>query len=84
MSLFDRVYARCYDIFMDRIDLAGAAKHRCRLVEGAKGEVLEIGAGTGKNLPLYGAAERVVALELTPRCGREPKLRCWRHGFLWK
>jgi ubiquinone/menaquinone biosynthesis C-methylase UbiE len=32
-------------------------------VEGARGEVLEIGAGTGKNLPLYRAAERVVALE---------------------
>ena len=66
MSLFGRVYARCYDIFMDRIDLAGAAKHRCRLVEGAKGEVLEIGAGTGKNLPVYGAAKRVVALEPDP------------------
>ncbi len=66
MSLFGRVYARCYDFFMDRIDRAGAAEHRRRLVEEAGGEVLEIGAGTGKNLPLYGAAERVVALEPDP------------------
>ncbi len=66
MSLFGRVYARCYDIFMDRIDRAGAAEHRRRLVEGAGGEVLEIGAGTGKNFPLYRAAERVVALEPDP------------------
>ena len=63
MSLFGRVYAGCYDRFMVRIDRAGAAEHRRRLVEGAGGEVLEIGAGTGKNLPLYRAATRVVALE---------------------
>jgi ubiquinone/menaquinone biosynthesis C-methylase UbiE len=63
LSLFGKVYARCYDYFMDGIDRAGAAEHRRRLVEEAGGEVLEIGAGTGKNLPLYRAAERVVALE---------------------
>jgi ubiquinone/menaquinone biosynthesis C-methylase UbiE len=66
MSTFGRIYARCYDFFMDRMDRAGAAKHRRRLVEEARGEVLEIGAGTGMNLPLYRAAERVVALEPDP------------------
>ncbi len=66
MSLFGRVYAGCYDRFMDRIDRAGAAKHRRRLVEEAGGEVLEIGAGTGRNLPLYRTAERVIALEPDP------------------
>ncbi len=66
MSLFGRVYARCYDRFMDRIDRDGAAEHRRRLVEEAGGEVLEIGAGTGKNLPFYGAAEGGVALEPDP------------------
>ncbi len=66
MSLFGKAYARCYDFFMDRIDRAGAAEHRRRLVEEAAGEILEIGAGTGKNLPLYRAAERVVALEPDP------------------
>lgn len=66
MSLFGGFRARCYDFFMDRMDKAGAEGHRRRLVEGARGEVLEIGAGTGKNLPLYGAAERVVALEPDP------------------
>jgi ubiquinone/menaquinone biosynthesis C-methylase UbiE len=51
---------------MDRIDHAGAAEHRRRLVEEAGGEILEIGAGTGTNLRLYKAAERVVALEPDP------------------
>ncbi len=53
VSLFGKVYAHYYDKFIDRIDRAGAAEHRRRLVEEAGGEVLEIGAGTGKNLPLY-------------------------------
>lgn len=66
MSLFGKVYARGYDWFTDRVDRLGAAEHRARLVEDAKGEVLEIGAGTGKNLPLYRAATRVVALEPEP------------------
>ncbi len=66
VNLFGKVYARCYDQFMDRIDRAGAAEHRRRLVEEAGGEVLEIGAGTGKNLPLYRAVERVVALDPDP------------------
>lgn len=73
MSLFGSVYARCYDRFMDRIDRVGAAEHRRRLVEQATGEVLEIGAGTGKNLPLYRAAERVVALE------PDSAMRAWAH-----
>jgi ubiquinone/menaquinone biosynthesis C-methylase UbiE len=66
MSLFGKIQAHCYDFFMDRMDRAGAEEHRRRLVEEAAGEVLEVGAGTGKNLPFYGAAERVVALEPDP------------------
>jgi len=66
MSLFGRFQARCYDFFMDRMDRAGAEEHRRGLVEEAGGEVLEIGAGTGKNFSLYRAARRVVALEPDP------------------
>ena len=66
MSLFGNIHARCYDFFMDRMDRAGAEEHRRHLVEGAGGEILEVGAGTGKNFSLYGAAERLVALEPDP------------------
>lgn len=66
MSLIGGVRARGYDLFMDRMDRAGAAEHRRRLVAEARGEVLEVGAGTGKNLPLYWTASRVVALEPDP------------------
>ena len=66
VRLFGRIYARCYDFFMDRLARAGAAEHRRRLVAEAGGEILEIGAGAGKNLPFYGSAEQVVALEPDP------------------
>jgi hypothetical protein len=62
-SLLQRLGAAGYDWLFDRVDPLGGADHRRRLVEQATGEVLEIGAGTGRNLPLYRTATRVVALE---------------------
>ena len=49
--------------------------YRERIVGGAQGRVLEIGAGSGENLPLYGSSTRsVVAVEPSPellrRAGR--------------
>ena len=52
-----------YDWWMARIDRKGAASHRERVAGEASGDVLEIGVGTGRNLPLYRNARRVVALE---------------------
>lgn len=66
MSLFGRLYAAGYDVFSRRIDAKGGAEHRQRLVAGAEGEVLEVGAGTGRNLAAYGVATRVVAMEPDP------------------
>ena len=65
-SLVQRLAAGGYDWLFDRVDPLGGADHRRRLVEQAAGAVLEIGAGTGRNLPLYRTATRVVALEPGP------------------
>jgi ubiquinone/menaquinone biosynthesis C-methylase UbiE len=65
-SPVQRLYAAGYDWLFDHVDPLGAADHRRRLVEQAAGAVLEIGAGTGRNLPLYRHATRVVALEPGP------------------
>jgi SAM-dependent methyltransferase len=65
-SLLQRLAAAGYDWLFDHVDPCGGADHRRRLVEQATGEVLEIGAGTGRNLPLYRTATRVVALEPGP------------------
>jgi ubiquinone/menaquinone biosynthesis C-methylase UbiE len=63
---FQRWFANGYDWFFDRIDARGGDHRRRRLAEGATGQVLEIGAGTGRNLPLYHNASLVVALEPDP------------------
>jgi SAM-dependent methyltransferase len=65
-SLLQRLGAAGYDWLFEHVDPLGGADHRRRLVEQATGEVLEIGAGTGRNLPLYRTATRVVALEPGP------------------
>jgi hypothetical protein len=71
-SLVQRLAAAGYDWLFDRVDPLGGADHRRRLVEQAIGAVLEIGAGTGRNLPLYRNATRVVALEPGPGMRARP------------
>jgi SAM-dependent methyltransferase len=65
-GLVQRLVAGGYDRLFDHVDTLGGADHRRRLVEPAAGQVLEIGAGTGRNLPRYRTATRVVALEPGP------------------
>jgi ubiquinone/menaquinone biosynthesis C-methylase UbiE len=66
MGAWGRLYAAVYDQITERLDRKGAAEHRERLAADADGEVLEVGAGTGRNLPHYRRATRVVALEPDP------------------
>lgn len=55
--------AELYDTLMDRADAAGLGAHRDALVEGLRGEILEIGAGTGRMFGRYQADARVTAVE---------------------
>jgi ubiquinone/menaquinone biosynthesis C-methylase UbiE len=63
MSLRSRLFAATYDRMSARTEKAGLATHRELLLAGASGRVLEIGGGTGANLPYYGAS--VESLTLT-------------------
>jgi ubiquinone/menaquinone biosynthesis C-methylase UbiE len=58
-----RLFAAIYDPFMRSAERACLAAWRAALLEGATGDVLEIGAGTGANLPYYPPA--VTQLRLT-------------------
>jgi ubiquinone/menaquinone biosynthesis C-methylase UbiE len=53
-----------YDAFMAVFEWTGLARWRAWLVAGARGRTLEVGCGTGRNLPLYDGIGPVVALEL--------------------
>jgi SAM-dependent methyltransferase len=56
MSLRTTFFALTYDRQMAGTEKAGLRAFRDRLLAGAAGDVLEIGAGTGANLPCYGPA----------------------------
>ncbi len=52
-----------YDGFMRLMEPLGLGRWRRRLTAAARGRVLEVGCGTGRNLPLYGRECRPVALD---------------------
>src|SRR5688572_19385698 len=63
MSFSGWLFAAMYDRMLAGVEKAGLRDRRTRLLESARGRVLEIGAGTGANLPLYGA--NIEALTVT-------------------
>ncbi len=56
MTLRSRFFALTYDRQMAKVEKAGLRAFREGLLAGAGGRVLEIGGGTGANLPYYGPA----------------------------
>ena len=56
MSLGGTIFSAMYDSFMAKTEKAGLEDLRVGLLSAARGQVLEIGGGTGANLALYGPA----------------------------
>ena len=56
MGVKTRLFAAAYDRMNESTEEAGLREHRRELLTRAHGRVLEIGGGTGANLPLYGDA----------------------------
>jgi ubiquinone/menaquinone biosynthesis C-methylase UbiE len=64
LSFSGRIFAAVYDPMMGRTEKAGLANQRKRLLDRTCGRVLEIGGGTGANLPYYGKeADEIVVTE---------------------
>ena len=66
---------RFYDRLNGALDRKGFGARRDRLVGSLAGDVLEVGAGTGFNLPRYRRVARVVAIEPDPRYRRRLQAR---------
>jgi ubiquinone/menaquinone biosynthesis C-methylase UbiE len=63
MGLRRLLFAATYDRMMAKTEKAGLAAWRQALITHAHGDVIEIGAGTGANIPLYGPS--VATLTMT-------------------
>ena len=63
MGLRSKLFALVYDRLMAGTEKAGLGEIRSRLLTEATGDVLEVGAGTGRNLAYYGTS--VTSLTLT-------------------
>lgn len=64
MSLYGRLFAAGYGRFMAGTEKAGLRDHREALLARVAGRALEIGGGTGANLPFYGqGVEELVIAE---------------------
>jgi ubiquinone/menaquinone biosynthesis C-methylase UbiE len=63
MSLRGRLFASVYDWFTAGAEEAGLRARRQQLLSGISGRVLEIGAGTGANLPFYSADVELTVAE---------------------
>jgi ubiquinone/menaquinone biosynthesis C-methylase UbiE len=63
MSIWGSIFAAGYDRFMSASEKATLRTHRETLIPRATGRVLEIGGGTGANLPFYTGVETVTVTE---------------------
>ncbi|MEZ4375555.1 MAG: class I SAM-dependent methyltransferase [Polyangiaceae bacterium] len=76
-----RFMAAIYDSFMEQTEEACLRAWRQELLAGLDGSVLEVGAGTGANLPLYPEqVERLVLAEPDRDMGRKLRERLERLG----
>ena len=76
-----RILALVYDPFLWLGEIAGMRRRRSTLLRGARGRIVEIGAGTGLNIAHYpdGIAE-LVLIEPEPEMRRQLARRLQRHG----
>jgi SAM-dependent methyltransferase len=67
MAVLDRIFAAVYDRALAPTEAAGLAAMREQVLAGLSGTVVEIGAGTGLNLPHYPPrVHRIIASEPEP------------------
>jgi SAM-dependent methyltransferase len=80
-ALGSRLSSLTYDPFLWRAERAGMAELRRRLVAGARGNVLELGAGTGLNVPHYpGGLDQLVLTEPGAHMAERLRRRLERDG----
>jgi ubiquinone/menaquinone biosynthesis C-methylase UbiE len=62
VSVWGKIFAAVYDRCMAKTERDGLRAHRQALLTAAAGDVIEIGGGTGANLPFYTASVRTLTV----------------------
>lgn len=76
---YDRI-AAVYDIIGAPMDWMGGASRRRRVLGRARGRTLEVGVGTGRNLPLYPKGVELTGIDISGRMLAYAKRRSRRLG----
>jgi ubiquinone/menaquinone biosynthesis C-methylase UbiE len=81
VGLWDHIFAACYDRFQARMERRFLGAVRREVLAGARGRVVEIGAGTGANLPHYPAGlDELVLTEPYELMARQIEPKLAEHG----
>lgn len=73
-----------YDLFLTPFDWMVLGKLRKRLLAGARGDVLEVAVGTGRNLPYYPGGCKLTAIDVSPAMLAKARLRAGSIGVTAK
>lgn len=77
---YDRM-AWLYDVYDAPMEWLGIRKRRKRLLTRSQGRVLEVGVGTGKNLPHYPTAIELTGIDIAPAMLLRARRRADRLGI---
>lgn len=77
--VYDRV-AAMYDVYTAPMEAMGGRRARRRLLARAQGRILELGIGTGLNLPHYPAGTELTGIDISPRMLDRARQRATRLG----
>lgn len=73
--------ARFYDLFEGPMEWMALRRRRQELWTGLRGRVLEVGVGTGKNMPFYPPGAQVTGIDFSPRMLERARRRAERLGL---
>lgn len=70
-TLYTRLFAKLYNPVMEKLEARLLMDMRRSLLAQSRGSVLEVGAGTGVNFPLYDSSVKVLAIEPAQAMARQ-------------
>jgi len=77
---YNRISA-AYDWFEAPMDMMGGRRRRKRVIGQASGSTLEVGIGTGRNLPLYEGSVSLTGIDISERMLARARRRADRMGI---